>query len=152
MKVILLQDVSELGKVGDVKDVADGHARNFLLPRALAAVATPAQLKKLSDQHEVKQRRQVKVDVERSQLAGRVSGMSITLKAKVGDQNRLYGTITSADVAAVLSAQLGSAIDKRNVEIAEPIKHLGSHEATVRLGKGLVAKITVLVEQEGASA
>jgi large subunit ribosomal protein L9 len=148
MKVVLLQDVSRLGVVGEVKDVADGYARNFLLPNGLAEFATPAVLKRVEAERRKAEHRQAQVEVEIASVAHILDGAQITLKAKVGAQERLYGSITSGDIAEELQRVTGVEIDKRRIELEEPIRQLGEYDILVRLSREFVPTIKVVVEEE----
>lgn len=148
MKVVLREDVKGLGAVGDVKDVADGYARNFLIPRRLAAPATTSALKNVEAQRASLAKRQAQVEAEARGLAGRLNNTTLTLKARVGGQDRLYGSITPSDVAAALSRELGAAFDRRKLVLDEPIRELGTHTVPVHLGRGVTASLTVRVEPE----
>jgi large subunit ribosomal protein L9 len=148
MKVLLTRDVDNLGKAGDTKDVADGYARNFLIPRGLATVATSGALKNVAAEKQAAQRRQQRAQAEISSLAGRLTTTELTFKARVGEQHRLYGAITANDIAEELSRQLGQTIDKRHVELEEPIRHLGSFKVPVRVGPKIVPTVNVTVEPE----
>lgn len=149
MKVVLTQDVKDIGKAGQVKDVADGFARNYLLPRKLAVPATEGQLKKLAERQAAQARHQAKADQEAQLLGGRIAETTVTFSAKVGEQQRLYGSITSGDIAEALSKKLGQEIDKRRIEMDEPLKHLGTFRVPIRLSKDVVPEVTVVIEQEG---
>ncbi len=149
MKVVLTQDVKDLGKAGEVKEVADGYARNYLLPRRLAMPATETQLRKLADRQAAQVRHQARAEQEARKLAERIAATSVTFKVRVGEQHRLYGSITSADIADAASKQLGKEIDKRRIEMDEPLKHLGTFKVPVRLAKDIVPQLTVVIEQEG---
>lgn len=148
MKVVLLQDVSGVGRVGEVREVAEGYFRNFLAPRGLAAAATEAAMRRVAEQRELKARREARVAAENRSLAERIRQTQVTLKVKVGEQYRLYGAVTAADIAGELSKQLGHPIDKRHVELEEPIRHLGTYEVPVHLARGVEPKVTVVVERE----
>ena len=148
MKVVLLQDVPRLGEAGEVKDVAVGYARNFLLPKGLAEFATSAVLKRVEAQLQKEKRRQAQVEVEMANMAQTLDGAQIILKAKVGAQERLYGSITSGDIAAELQRVTGLEIDKRKIELEEPIRQVGEYEISVRLSKEFVPKISIVVEEE----
>ena len=148
MKVIFLEDVPNVARAGETKVVADGYGRNFLLPRKLAVLANSqassvveAQLKKI-----VRQR--AETEAEMVEMAGKLDGMEITLKARVGAKDRLYGSITNADIAAELESTIGLVVDKKKVELAKPINQLGSYEVTVRLAQDLTPKIKVTVTEE----
>jgi large subunit ribosomal protein L9 len=150
VKVIFLEDVPRVARVGQTKVVADGYARNFLFPRKLAvladsqaAAALDAQLKKKVKQRELE-------DAEMTELAKRIGGLEITLKAKVGENDKLYGSITGADIAEALSRAAGRDIDKRKIELAEPIKQAGAHDVTVRLGHEITAVVKLNVISEEA--
>src|SRR5216684_1445715 len=145
MKVILLQDVEGLGKAGDLKDVANGYARNFLLPRRLAAGATPALIANHQQRIAAEQRRLEKqVEVNRQQ-AERLSQVTLTFKARVGRQGRLYGSITSQDIAAGLYETEGITLDRRAIVMPDPIRTLGTFEVPIRVAQKVHPKITVRV-------
>jgi len=148
MKVVLLQDVPRLGVAGEVKDVASGYARNFLLPRGLAEFATPAAMKRVEEIREAEEKRQALLETEMVSLSQTVEGVEITLKAKVGAQERLYGAVTSGDIAEELKRVTGQDIDKRKIELEEPIRQLGEYEVLVRLSTEIAPKIKVVVTEE----
>jgi large subunit ribosomal protein L9 len=150
VKVLLNEAVPNLGKAGDTKEVADGYARNFLIPRGLATVATQSALKQAASTKEAQQRRAARVQTQTSTLATQVGATELVFKAKVGEQHRLFGSITAGDIAEELSKKLGQAIDKRHVELAEPIRSLGSYKVPVRVGAKAVPSVTVVVESEAA--
>lgn len=148
MKVILVKDVENQGRMGDVKEVAPGYARNFLLPRGLAVQATPGQMKQI----EVLQTRRVKEDARRlaeaKTLGERLSGLSVTVRARVGEGGRLFGSVTNLDVAASLKDQHGIEIDRRDVDVEDPIRMTGEHSVVVRLGGQVQANLKVIVVNE----
>ncbi|MBE0415816.1 MAG: 50S ribosomal protein L9 [Dehalococcoidia bacterium] len=148
MRVVLLQDVSGVGKAGEVKEVADGYGRNFLLPKRLAEFASPSLLKRVEEQHQAQARRQLLADAELVSLAQTLEGLEVAVKAMVGAQNRLFGAITSSDIAEGIHRLTGQDIDKRKIELEEPIHFLGEYEVLVRLSKELLPKIKVIVEEE----
>ena len=148
MRVVLLQDVPRLGEAGEVKDVASGYARNFLLPKGLAEIATPAVMKRVEAIREAEQKGQALVEAEMAAVAQSLEGMEITFRAKVGAQERLYGAVTSADIAEELKRVTGQEIDKRKIELEEPIRQLGEYEVLIRLSKEIVPKIKVVVAEE----
>ncbi|HEX6108693.1 MAG TPA: 50S ribosomal protein L9 [Ktedonobacteraceae bacterium] len=151
MRVILLQDVEGLGKAGDLKDVANGYARNFLLPKHMAAGATPQLLANYQQRIAAEQRKLEKqVDQNREQ-AERLGQVTLTFKARVGRQGRLYGSITSQDIAAGLRESEGIAIDRRRIELPDPIRALGTYMVPVKLAQKLEPKITVNVVDEADS-
>lgn len=148
MRVVLLKDVPGLGKEGEVKEVADGYGRNHLLPKRLAEFATPALLKKAEAMQRAEARRQLTVDAEMVNLAHTLEGLALTVKARVGTEDRLYGTITSGDIAEEIHRLTGHDIDKRKIELEEPIRQLGKYEVSLRLSPEIVPKIRVIVEEE----
>jgi len=150
MKVVFLDDVSTKGKAGEIKDVAGGYARNFLFPKGLALPATPAAIKEAKARSEDIAKRQARQQEELNEVVQRLEGQEIHFKARVGAQERLHGSITSADIAEELSKVANFEISKKNVELGEPLRNLGSHEVTISLAKGAEAKITVIVEEEKA--
>ncbi len=149
MKVIFLQDVPRVAKAGDIKEVADGYGRNFLVPQKLAQLANSAALSTRETLLKIKARSDAQEESQLVELAQQLDGKEITLKAKAGSQEHLYGSITSADIAAELQNTTGLVIDKRKIEIAESIRQLGSHEVAIRLTKDIVPKIKVTVIEEG---
>ena len=148
MKVILLQDVDGLGKAGDLKEVANGYARNYLLPRRLAAGATPGLIANRTQRIAAEQRKIERQAETNRQLAERLGQVSLTLKAKVGRQGRLYGSITSQDIAAFLQQAENISIDRRLIEMPEPIRTLGTFTIPVKIATKLEPKITVTVVDE----
>lgn len=148
MKVIFLQDVPNVATAGQVKDVADGYGRNFLLPKQLATVATPAELKKLELKQQADDRREARSEQEAESLAQTLQGINVVLKVKAGDKDRIYGSITSSDIADEIKKLSGHEVDKRKIELEEPIRELGSYQIPIKLTKGVTANITVIVEQE----
>lgn len=153
MRVILLQDVEGLGKAGDLKDVANGYARNFLLPRRLAAGATPALLANHQQRVAAEQRKLEKQAEQNRQQAERLNQISLTFKARVGRQGRLYGSITSQDIAAGLRESEGISIDRRVIDLPNPIRALGTYMVPVKIAQKLEPKITVnVVDESGGGA
>lgn len=152
MKVILTQAVPGVGEAGAVAEVADGYARNFLLPRKLAMVATKGSVKQAEAQADVYARRAGKALTEAQQAAAAVEGKTITIHARAGSENRLYGSVTPADLADALQQQFGVALDRRKIALDEPIHRLGTYTATAEFGQGATAKFTVEVAAEVAGA
>lgn len=149
MEIILLQDVKGLGKAGEVKRVADGYARNYLLPQKLASKASEGALKDAEIRLKAQARRQKKIQSEASDIAEDLTGVSLTFTAKAGDTGRLYGSITAADIAEALEKKTGRSIDKRKLILDEPIRSLGAHRVSIKLLADLTAEIEVVVEPEG---
>ena len=145
MKVILLQDVPGLGKPGDVKDVADGYARNYLLPRQLVTAATGEQLANLRDRVATAQRRVEKQRAQDKALADRLSAVQLTFAVRVGQGSRLYGSVTNQMIADGLQEQEGLTIDRRLIQLRDPLRQIGEFEVPVRLGNGLDPKVKVRI-------
>jgi large subunit ribosomal protein L9 len=148
MKVILLQDVAGLGKAGDLKEVANGYARNYLLPRQMAAGATPALISNREQRVAAEKRKVVKQDESNKQLAERLSQVALTFRARVGSQGRLYGSITSQDIATALRDAEGISIDRRTINLEDPIRTVGTFNVPVRVASGLERALTVKVVDE----
>jgi large subunit ribosomal protein L9 len=150
MKVILLQDVKGLGKAGDLKEVANGYARNYLLPHRLAAGATPSLVANRLQRIAAEQRKLEKQAELNQQLAERLAQITLTFKAKVGRQGRLYGSITSQDIASALQEVEGITIDRRVIDLSEPIRSLGTFSVAVKVATNKEPKIAVNVIDEAA--
>lgn len=146
MKVILTKDVKDVGKSGDLVSVSAGFARNFLFPRKLASEATEKRVKEWEHLKRVAETRRKKAIVERQELLKKISGVSVTFKAQAGDNDKLFGTITTSDISKELEKHSFS-IDRRDIHLEEPIKVLGSHKAMIRYSEGLEATIQVNVER-----
>jgi large subunit ribosomal protein L9 len=145
MKVVFLKDVPRVAKAGEIKEVASGYGRNFLIPQELAMLASPQAISLAEAQRRAKAHQQAESETELLELARELEGKEITLEARVGAQEHLYGSITNADIAAELESSAGLVVDKRKIELAEPIRELGSYEVAVRLAKEIVPKIQVTV-------
>jgi len=146
MRVIFLEDVPNVARAGDIKEVASGYGRNYLIPQKLARLATSPATNLPEIQRQLATRNQSEEALVK--LANQLEGREVTLKARVGAKDRLYGSITSADIAAELQESVGVAIDKRKIELAEPIRQLGSYEVVIRLAKDIVPTIKVTVTAE----
>ena len=151
MKVIFLQDVPKVAKAGEIKEVAEGYGRNFLIPQKLAQLANSTALSAMEVQLKIKVRQQAQEQEGLAEVAQQLEGKEITLKAKVGAKEHLYGSITSADIAAELQNITGLVVDKRKVEVTEPIRKLGTHEVAIRLAKDIIPKIKVIVIEKETS-
>src|SRR5438132_6138311 len=148
MKVILLQDVEGLGKAGDLKEVANGYARNYLFPRHLAAAATPALIANRDQRIAVEQRKLDKQSEENRQQAERLGQVTLTFKARVGREGRLYGSITSQDIAAGLREAEGISIDRRMIDLPNPIRSVGTFTVPVKIASKLEPQLTINVVDE----
>jgi large subunit ribosomal protein L9 len=148
MKVVFRRDVPSVGKAGEVKEVADGYARNFLIPRGFAVIASKTELANVNARKSADDRHRARLDAEQLALAKRIEAEPLKIQARAGARGRLHGSITSADIANALSKSLGETIDKHDVELPEPIKTLGAHTAGVRLAARVAAKLQLVVESE----
>jgi len=146
MKVILLKDVSGKGKAGEIKEVAKGYARNFLLPQGLASLATPIVMKQFEPRLRKEGIKESLDQAKLAKLAEQINGREIHFQAHVGADDRLFGSITAADIAKELSQVIGSSIDKRKIDMDKPLRQAGSHEVTIKLAKDLEPRITVVIE------
>ncbi|MEE8373688.1 MAG: 50S ribosomal protein L9 [Dehalococcoidia bacterium] len=148
MKVVFLQDVTNVATAGEVKEVANGYARNFLLPKNLAVVATNVELGKVEQRLQAEARREARLGEESEAVAQVLRETTVTLKVRAGEGERIYGSVTSADIATEIQNSTGHEIDKRKIDLDEPIRELGSHQVSIKLAKNVTASITVVVEQE----
>ena len=146
MEVLLLKDIKRLGKAGEIKKVADGYARNYLIPRGLAVLATFGAIHRTEVQKAIEEQRQERIRTDSSALAERLAEITLTFKVKASEKGRLYGSVTAADIAAEIEKQTGTSIDKRKIELEEPIHILGTHKVPVRVMTNLVPEMTVVVE------
>jgi large subunit ribosomal protein L9 len=144
MKVILLCDVKDTGKKSEILNVSDGFARNFLFPRKWAMEATPAAIKEVERRHALEEKQEADRREEALKKAAALKGQTIQIAARCGEKGRLYGSITTQEVADALKAQHGIDVDKRKVE-CEPIRQTGEYEATVWVYSGVTAKMKVVV-------
>ena len=151
MKVIFLEDVPGIARVGETKEVADGYARNFLLPKKLAALVSSQTTSQLEAQRRSQVRKQEQMEAGLAKMASQLEGKEVILKAKAGAKERLYGRITSAHIAAELERITGLAVDKRKIELGEPIRKLGSFNVAIKLAKDVLPRIRVTVVAEEAS-
>ncbi len=145
MKLILLGDVKALGKKGDLVDVAEGYARNFLLPRKLAIEANKGALTMLSEQQKAKQRREAQHLAQTQEIAKLLESKTVAVRARAGGNGKLFGTVTNADIADAISQTFSVPVDKHKIEVKNAIKALGTYPIEIRLGKNVVAKTTVSV-------
>ena len=148
MKVVFLQDVPKVAKAGDVKEVSDGYSRNYLLPRKLAVVATPAELKNMELQRQANARREVRTEQEAEAFAKVLQDTTVVLKMRAGSKEKLYGSVTSADIAKEIKKLTKQEVDKRKIELPEPIRELGSHQVSIKLTKDVTAIVNVVVKQD----
>ncbi len=149
MKVILLQDVSKVGKRNQVLEVKEGYARNYLLPRKLAVQATEASMKELARQEGIRADKAAAQKAEAEELAARLKSVTVTIQAKCGSGGRLFGAVTSKEIAEQLERETGIKLDKRKIELEENIKALGTYRPQVRLHPEVHTQLAVkIVEQQ----
>lgn len=151
MKVILTQDVDKLGSAGTVQEVKPGFARNYLIPKGLAQAATVGLIKQVEARQAAEQRRIAKQEQELQSLADRINGLRLEFTARAGEGGRLFGSVTSADIAARLSQQLGQEIDRRKVDLPGGIHEVGEFPVAIRLVGRLAPQITAVVTPEGGA-
>jgi len=147
MEVILREDVEKLGARGQIVKVAAGYARNYLLPKRLAVAATEANRKIVEQERQAHVRREAKLATEATELAKLMEGVSVTIKAKAGEMDQLFGSVTSKDIAEALERQNYS-IDRKKIHLDDPIKTLGDHTVPVKLHRDVTVNITVSVVKE----
>ena len=147
MEVILREDIENLGTRGQVVKVASGYARNFLIPKKLAVTANDSNKKIVEQERRAHLRKEAKVQSEAQDLAKLMTGVTITFSQKAGENDQLFGSVTSKDVADGLVAK-GFTIDRRKIQLDEPIKQLGEFKVPVRLHKDVTAEVTVVVSKE----
>ncbi len=153
MKVLLTQDVEKLGQAGEIKDVAGGFGRNYLIPKGFAVMATPGQVRQAEERIKAQQRHAEAVRRDAEALAARINGQTIRFTARVGELDRLYGSVTNLDIAEKLSQTLDIEVDRRKVDLEEPIKRIGIYPVKVRLASDLEPVVNVVVEAtEGSVA
>jgi large subunit ribosomal protein L9 len=148
VRVILRREVAGLGQPGDVKDVADGYAQNFLLPRGLAIEATAGEMKVLARAREAKRAKQDRARADAEELAKRLSETTLMFRLKSGEQGKTFGSVTSKDIADALKREHKVDIDKTKVHLPEPLKSLGAHKVEIRLLTDVRPSVTVAIEPE----
>jgi large subunit ribosomal protein L9 len=149
MKLILREDVENLGKGGELVDVKPGYGRNFLLPRGLAVAANPKNVRELEHQKNIAEAKAAKLKASAEAVAKRLADTPVVLKRKVGEQDKLYGSVTALDIVEALGAR-GLQLDRRTIDLPEPIKSVGDFEVPVKLHRDVVGKAKVKVEPEAA--
>jgi large subunit ribosomal protein L9 len=147
MEIILREDVEKVGSRGSVVKVADGYARNFLLPKRLAVPATDANKKIVEQEREAYLRRETKVKEDAEGLAKLMANVSVTIRHRVGENNHLFGSVTAKDIADALEAQKFH-IERRKIQLDEPIRTVGEHKVPVRLHRDVSVDVNVIVEPE----
>lgn len=147
MKVILTQDVKGKGKKGQMIEVSDGYARNFMLPRKIAIEATPDAVNTMKMNDKATQERVAREKAEALEISKTIRGLTVVVKAKGGGAGRLFGSITNQEIADALKAQSGINLDKRKIVLADTIKSVGTYTATCKLGYEITAPLTVKIEE-----
>jgi large subunit ribosomal protein L9 len=149
MKVLFKKDVPDVAKAGQIKDVADGYARNFLIPRGMAVAATAGALKQVAELQAVAARHAADEENAARVLKQRLEAQPIVIEAKAGSTGRLYGSVTTSDVATAIQKQIGASVDRRDLDIAEPVRQVGSYQVTARIHRSINANVTIEVRAIG---
>lgn len=147
MKIVLKDDVKNIGKMGQIIDVADGYARNYLVPRGLAIEANTKNIKALEHEKRIIEKKAKKIKNSAQELSNKISAMTFTIKAKAGDEGKLFGSVTTMDIAELLQKE-GIEIDKKKISLDEPIKRLGSYSVNVKIHSEISTQLKVEVIQE----
>ena len=148
MRVMLTKDVKDVGLAGEVKEVADGYGRNFLIPRKLAVMAGRGVEQEASRLRAATAKRESKEREEAQELADEIGNRTVVVRLKVGDEGKAFGSITNSDIAEALKAQHQVEVDRHRIDLKEPIKTLGEHQVTLRLHKEVDAAINLVVTQD----
>jgi large subunit ribosomal protein L9 len=151
MKVILLQDVPNVGESGSIQNVSDGFARNYLIPQGLAEMGTPGRIKQAEQRINSQMRKIERQEEEMKELGERIDGLRVEIEARVGRQGRLYGSITAPEIASAVSSALGEDVDRRRVSLTEPIRTAGDHAVEIHLVGRLRPTVTVSVKPSADS-
>jgi large subunit ribosomal protein L9 len=146
MKVILQKDVKDVGKVGDLVNVSEGFARNFLFPRKLASEATEKRVKEWEHLKRVAEVKKKKIVAERQAVLAKINGVAVKFKMAAAESDKIFGSVTTSDVSKELE-KMGHQVDRRDIHLEEQIKVLGTHKATVKMGEGQEAQIQIVVER-----
>ena len=150
MKVVLIDEAPGLGIAGDVCDVKDGFARNYLFPKQLAVLATPQELSRADSRRRVEVVRRTKLNLEMETVGERLAEERLLIAVRVGPGGRLYGSVTTTEIAEALNEAMGVDIDRRAINLAQPIRELGRHQTPVRLAPDVIPNVTIIVYAEGA--
>ena len=149
MKVVLIDEAPGLGIAGDVRDVKDGYARNFLIPKGLAVLATPQELARADARKKVEIERRTKLNLEMESVGEKLTEERLLIAVRVGPGGRLYGSVTATEIAEAVNETMGVEIDRRAVQLSQPIRELGHHQTPVRLAPDVIPNVTITVYQEG---
>jgi large subunit ribosomal protein L9 len=148
MKVLLTQDVTGVGKAGQIKKVADGYGRNYLIPKGLAVLAQAGLVRQAEEKRHAEEKKAIRQTADAQALARQMAQLTLTFRAKAGEQDKLYGSITSSDIVEELEKLIGQKLDRRKVLLDEPLRQLGSHQVAIKLAAEVTAEVTVIVERE----
>ena len=148
MKLILKQDVNKIGKKGEVVDVKDGYARNFLLPKDLAVLATPKNLKQLKKQEAATEKKNAEELAEAQEFAEKIEAIQVEVSLKSGEGGKTFGSISSKEISDVLKSEFGVDVDKKKIQIEEAIKSIGTHIVTIKLHPEVTCELKVKVNEE----
>ena len=151
MKVVFFEEVEGTAQVGEIREVKNGFARNYLLPRGLAGATTASNLARAERLAKADAIRQSKLDADAAPLAAAIDGQEFTFRARVGEQGRLFGSVTARDIAERLSERAGATIEHRQVQLAQALRQLGTEEVRVRLTRNVFAQVNVIVEPDEES-
>ncbi|MFQ5428633.1 MAG: 50S ribosomal protein L9 [Thermodesulfobacteriota bacterium] len=150
MEVILKKDIDNLGNYGDTLKVAPGYARNYLIPTGMAVAATPGNLRQFNAEKEAYLKKEAEKRAVAEKSAAGLEGVVLTFERKTSEEEKLFGSVTSADIEKALHEKGFNSIEKKNIHIAEPIKHLGEHDVEIKIYSGVIAKISVVVTKQEA--
>jgi large subunit ribosomal protein L9 len=148
MKIILTKDVKNIGREGEIKEVSDGYARNYLIPRGLAAEATATKVKESQEKDLREQRKKTRELEEAQELKAKLDGQAVSVAVKTGGSDRLFGAVTAKEIAEVLQKQFGIKIDKKKIDMTESIKHLGEYRLKLKIYPSIQAEIKVIVKAQ----
>ena len=148
MKVILKEDIAGLGQAGEIKEVAMGYARNYLIPKGLAIAATPGALRQWQTEDRARATREARLADRAADVSEQLSALTLTFQAKAGPTGRLYGSVTTADIAEALERESGVPFDRRKI-LSDPLREVGEHTVSVRVSPDIVAEVTAVVQAEG---
>jgi large subunit ribosomal protein L9 len=151
MKVLLVQDVTNVGSAGEVKEVAGGYGRNYLIPKGYAVLASRGQVKQAEERLAAQRKRTDAARRDTEALAARINGQTLRFTARVGELDRLYGSVTNNDIAEKLQQTLGIEVDRRRIDLEDPIRRIGIYPVKIRLAQGIEPMVNVIVEGEAGS-
>ncbi len=148
MKVVFLKDVPNVARAGEIKEVANGYARNYLIPQKLATIAMAETINLVEAKIASQARTEAKTEAELLELASQIDGKEVIIEARSGGKEKLYGSVTAADIAEELEKLAGSVVDKRKIKLDEPINQIGSYDITIRLSKDITPSVKVTVTEK----